>query len=737
MRDAEIPFLARLRTASRIVRVVAVVMAGCAAGPATSADVHLAPLGDDGADGAAGRPVKTLRRALDRAGEIRAEAPGRDGPLVIEVADGRYELLAPLAIGPDDSGTEAAPTVVRAAAGARPVFSGGRVIGGWRVEQQTAGPRWTARLPEVAADGWNFGQLFVDGQRRFRPVVPAEGWFRIAASLPPSAASAGEGYDRFIAFADDLRPDWANLGAVELVAVHRWAMSRLPIGSIGPFQPSSGETAGSAAPAVAADRRLARVTLAGHTTALAEWCSFAKGSRYRAENVREALGTPGSWYLDRSTGTLTYCPLPGETPEGTVVVAPRLDSLLEITGDPAAGTLVEHVRLEGLTFAHGNWTLPPGGQSYCQADLTVGAAVTLRGCRQVGLDRVAVVHVGRYAVDLGSGCRDCSLERCELVDLGGGGVLVGTSGGPGSEPVPGRPTGGDVTGNVIRDCSILHGGRLHPAAVGIWIGHASHTTVEHCEIADLAYTGISVGWVWGYKPPRSSHNRIRRNHIHHLGSGVLSDLGGVYTLGVSPGTVVEGNVIHDVAGRDYGGWGLYTDEGSSGIVMCGNLVFRTTSGGFHQHYGRDNTIENNVFAAARDWQLERTRAEPHTGFTFRRNIVWWDSAAPLMRGNWTKGLVTAQNCYWNAGGPVSFPGQEDLAQRQAAGQDAGSLVADPGFADPAAGDFTLAADSPARGLGFVPLAPAAAGRRTPRALSVGLPAVPSPWPEARAAAGPP
>jgi hypothetical protein len=217
---------------------------------------------------------------------------------------------------------------------------------------------------------------------------------------------------------------------------------------------------------------------------------------------------------------------------------------------------------------------------------------------------------------------------------------------------------------------------------------------------------------------------------------VLSDLGGVYTLGVSPETAVEGNVIHDVAGRDYGGWGLYTDEGSSGIVIRGNLVFRTTSGGFHQHYGKENLVENNVFAAARDWQLERTRAEPHTGFTFRRNIVWWDSAAPLMRGDWTKGLVTERNCYWNAAGPVTFPGQQSLAQRQSAGQDSGSVVADPGFAAPATGDFSLAADSPALGLGFEPLDPAAAGRRTPRTLSVGLPPVPTPWPEARAGAGP-
>jgi len=166
-------------------------------------------------------------------------------------------------------------------------------------------------------------------------------------------------------------------------------------------------------------------------------------------------------------------------------------------------------------------------------------------------------------------------------------------------------------------------------------------------------------------------------------------------------------------------------------VMRNNLIYRTSSGGFHQHYGRDNLIENNVFAVARDWQLQRTKVEDHTSLVFRRNIVWWNSQAPLVRGDWTKGLVTDHNCYWNAAGPVRFPGQVKLEDRQAAGQDEGSIVADPRFADPAAGDFTLPADSPARGLGFTDLDPLAAGRRTPRSLTADLPSVPTSWPEAR------
>jgi hypothetical protein len=102
-----------------------------------------------------------------------------------------------------------------------------------------------------------------------------------------------------------------------------------------------------------------------------------------------------------------------------------------------------------------------------------------------------------------------------------------------------------------------------------------------------------------------------------------------------------------------------------------------------------------------------------------------------MHGDWTTGLGTKANCYWHAGKPVVFPGDKDLAARQAEGQDTGSIVADPRFKDPEHGDFTLGPDSPAHALGFEPLDPGAAGRRTPPQPTAGLPPVPTIWLRAR------
>ncbi len=209
---------------------------------------------------------------------------------------------------------------------------------------------------------------------------------------------------------------------------------------------------------------------------------------------------------------------------------------------------------------------------------------------------------------------------------------------------------------IITDNRILHLGRLFHSGVGVLLMNSFGNTVAHNEVADLYYTGVSVGWVWGYAPSVSRENRIEFNHIHHVGQGLLSDMGAVYTLGLSPGTMVRSNVIHDVAGHDKA-WGLYTDEGSTGIVLEDNLVYRTTHGGFHQHYGRDNVVRNNILALGRDAQVVRSRDEPHRSFTFERNIVYY-RGGELLSSVWSGGpdrISLDHNMYWNLTGGAAIP----------------------------------------------------------------------------------
>ena len=215
-------------------------------------------------------------------------------------------------------------------------------------------------------------------------------------------------------------------------------------------------------------------------------------------------------------------------------------------------------------------------------------------------------------------------------------------------------------------------------------------------------------------------------------TGILSymPMGGVYTLGISPGTTVHDNRIHDISAFTYGGWGLYADQGSSYIHLYNNLVYNTKTGGFDQNFGRENIVENNIFANALKDQVSRSNDEDHMSFFFRNNIVYWNNDGPLFGGNWksgTRGLKDGKptqhyelgpNLYWQTAGKQElFPGKQTMAQWQADNaQDAGSLVADPLFENPTANNFCLKPGSPAGKIGFKPFDAYSAGPCEPDRL---------------------
>src|SRR5207245_1227216 len=178
------------------------------------------------------------------------------------------------------------------------------------------------------------------------------------------------------------------------------------------------------------------------------------------------------------------------------------------------------------------------------AACNVPAALHFEAARNCAVEGCSIIHVGGYGIELADSCRSNLIAANELIDLGAGGVKVGGANRQG-------PASRVTEANVISDNDIAAGGRVFHSGVGILLTHACANEVVHNHIHDLYYSGISCGWIWGYADNVSRDNHIEKNLIHDVGQGFLSDLAGIYILGVQPGTVIRGNVVHDVRHRNY------------------------------------------------------------------------------------------------------------------------------------------------------------------------------------------
>ncbi len=640
-------------------------------------NIYVAPTGNDRNTGTLKSPLYSLTAARNKIRTLKQQGILRE-PVYVLIQGGDYYMREPLELTEEDSGTPEAPIIYKAAGPASPVFYGGMRITGFRPVNKSL---WVVKLPPTGKP-WHFEQLFVNGQWASRAKSPNDGFYKVRGNqetviekgTAPAAIRATQQTRLDLANSSDPLPATGDSGAI-IVMHHKWDFTR---------------------------RHLQQAKLSRDTTAFVEtigrgyypWNKLDAQTLAYFENYKGALDSPGEWFLEND-GMLYYIPKAGETIANTSIIAPVLEQLVVVKGSGMGSGQVHDVSFQHLTFAVSGYTMPEGGNEPQQAAATIPAAVMVDFADRVRFSNCEVRNTALYAMWLKRGATNCRIDQCYLHDLGGGGIKIG-------EKEVQKDTATLTRRITVNNSIITRGGLLFPTAVGVLIFHAPDNVITHNEISDLKYTGISVGWIWGYANSTAKRNTISFNHIHHLGWGELSDMGGIYTLGASEGTVVSHNRVHDIWAYTYGGWGLYTDEGSTGVVMENNLVYACKSNGFHQHYGKENTIRNNIFALNHNSQLAATRVEPHLSFRFTNNIVYFNSAT-LTNPNWIKiNLEADRNCYWNPDTKSVTVGNLSLADWQKKGQDQHSVVADPMFVNPLAYDFRFKSPATAATIGFKP-----------------------------------
>lgn len=534
----------------------------------------MAPWGDDAQSGTFGAPFATLARARDAVRPLIAA--GLTQPVTVLIRGGVYRITQPVVFGLEDSGTDTLSVTYAAYPNEQPIISGGRPITGWSAEPNGT---WSVILPEVAAGTWTFRELFVNGQRRQRARHPNAGFVRVASAAPNQRLA-------FTFYESDLPTD-TNLSGAELVFLHSWNTSRVSIDH--------------------ADHAQNLLTVAEPIGFDGPFSYTDMHPRYYVENDLALLDIPGEWHLDELTGKLTYFPMPAEDISTAQVIAPVANELLELRGDFNTGLYVKNVHFVGLAFEHCAWALPSGGYAAGQAGFyewrdtqtpyVLPAAVTFEQADGCSFEDGRLAHLGGWGIMAGRACRNCSLVGNAITDIAGNGVLIGEDQ---TRLVAWqawwfiRPEQAAM-GNIVNNNLIEHCGEVFHGCVGLWVGLANNIEVSHNLLRYLPYTGVSIGWLWDATPTTCHSNTVAYNHIHDV-MLMLHDGGGIYTLGLQPGTTLHHNLIHTIPDEtgSSGNNGIFCDQGSTSLSIDANAIFSVDLSPIRFNMAGVNNISNNT-----------------------------------------------------------------------------------------------------------------------------------------------
>ena len=650
-------------------------------------DIVVAPYGDDSNDGTPESPVKTLERAKEMLRNIQT-----DDTVTVWFREGTYVIENTIEFTAVDKNN----VTFRSYPNEEVTFSGAKEVSGWS-ETTINGVNAFVTDIEINSDDDYFNSLFKGNRRLARSQYPKTGVFTVADVNYDEAEQSPwspEYFTHSLAFYADKNDilDFANPGDVEVKIMHYWCDEHLPISSVN-TKTGRIET-----------KQLSSMTI-------------KKGDNYVFDNVKEALSLPGEWYLDRTEEKLYYIPEDGDTVDNTVLYAGMTEQIFTFNN-------AKNISFQGINFINTDWKHVDGefftdlfdeshplyenieyGGVHPQAAYETPAAIYIAASNGINFTDCLFENISYTAVKFDKGSKDCNITTCKFNEIGANAIFI-----HGDFVVPA------TTQNInVRDCHIGFYGRIFNNAIGILLTNARNCELSNNEIHDGWYTGISVGWSWGYADNPTNGIKIQNNLIYNIGNGWLSDMGGIYTLGIQPDTVISGNIIHNVGcyegATGYGGWGIYLDEGSSYITVEKNLVYDCSSNCFHQHYGENNMVRNNIFAFGDDGQFIISKKEDHNSLYLYNNIIVGNKTLAYKNATKKDWFIDDNNLYWDYGtiGNLVYSGQSMVVGNRssivlmvAKGYYNNAVYADPLFKDALNRDFTLATNSPALATGFEP-----------------------------------
>lgn len=553
-------------------------------------EIWISPKGSDFNDGTRQFPKATLTSALRQAREWRRTEDNRiQGGITIYMEGGTYAFHEPVFIRPEDSGTKESPTVIRSVGDEKVILSGGISINGWKKQ----GKVWVADVPAFNGRPLDFRQLWVNGKKavRARDVEDFEKMNRIC--------SVDEKNEILYVPAVSIRRLIDNKGNLkakyaEMVLHQMWCVANLRIRSV--------EVQGDSA-AIRFHQPESRIQFE-HPWPRPMVTTNGHNSAFYLTNARELQDVPGEWYHDIDARKVYYYPREGEKMQEAEVIVPAVETLVRVEG--TLDRPVCHIRFEKITFSYTTWMRPSEkGHVPLQAGmyLTDGyridpkmqrnylnhpldnqgwlgrpaAAVRVVAARQIDFERCRFEHLGSTGLDYEEAVQGGVVRGCLFRDIAGNGLLVGSFSPAAHEthlpydPADRREV---CTQQQINNCYFTEIGNEDWGCLAIAAGYVGDVNIEHNEISEVPYSGISLGWGWTQTVNCMRNNRVHANLIHHYAKHMY-DVAGIYTLGSQPKSYVTENCVHSIYKPGYvhdpNHWFyLYTDEGSSFITVRDN-----------------------------------------------------------------------------------------------------------------------------------------------------------------------
>jgi len=611
-----------------------------------SAEIWVSPNGSDANAGTKEKPLAHIDIALRKARELRrlADASIAKG-ITIYLKGGIYQLEEPLFVRPEDSGTAASPTVFQAAPGEKPVLSGGVTVKAWRkaanvpgLPAESQGKVWVADASYIGNDLVDFRQLWVNGVKAIR-----------------SKHTKGDLMDRILSWNKKEQTCWIpkpkqNIAAIkgmEMFIHQWWAIAILRI--------KDAEVKGDS---VKLSFLQPESRVQSEHPWPAPWISKETGnSAFYLNNAIQFLDEPGEWFLDKRAGKIYYYPRSNENLNKAEVTVPVLESLLKMQG--TIDRPVAYISFKGISFQHSTWLYPskqglvphqagmymldayklkiPGTpeKKTLENQAWVGrpaAAVLVSYANNTSFEGCSFEHLASTGLDYQKGTYHDLIKGNLFRDIGGTGILTGGFSDEGQEvhlaynPSDERDvcTNETISNNLITNVTNEDWG-----CVGIGTGYVRVINIEHNDISEVSYSGISMGWGWTKAINVMRDNRIAANKITRYARHMY-DVAGIYTLSAQPGSVITENAVDSIYKAPYvhdpNHWFyLYTDEGSSYFTVNNNW---TTADKYLQNAnGPGNVWTNNGPQVADSIRLKAGLERPYhyllkekAGFSAGREI---------------------------------------------------------------------------------------------------------------------